>query len=91
MSAILKFDLQNENNYIFSRKLSKLHEKDIIFYVTIIFFLKQGQTRANNGPLTLSLTWTSARADAVGRKAFVYEAALSFQKHIHSVIIGINY
>ena len=39
MSAILKFDLKN--NYIFRRKLPKVHKKDKILHVTMTFSLKQ--------------------------------------------------
>ena len=34
-------------------KSSNLHEKDTILHVTITFFLKQGQTVASSGPITL--------------------------------------
>ena len=33
-----------ENNYIFHKKSSKIHEKGTILHVTITFFVKQGQT-----------------------------------------------
>ena len=38
------------------RTLSKLHKKDTILDVMFTFFLKQGQTRASCGPITLPLT-----------------------------------
>ena len=44
---------KNENNYIFRRKLSQLYEKDKILHVTITVFLKQRQTRASSGPITV--------------------------------------
>ena len=47
MSAILKFNFQKENNYIFQKKLPKQHEKDTIFHVTITFSQKQGKTRTS--------------------------------------------
>ena len=55
MSAILKFDFQKKNNYIFQRKWSKLHKKETILHVTIHFVLKQGQIRTSGGPIILSL------------------------------------
>ena len=34
-----------KNNYIFRRKLSKLHKKDTILHVAITFSLKQRQSK----------------------------------------------
>ena len=39
----------------FIRKLCKQHKKETILDVTITFFLKQVQTRASSGPITLPL------------------------------------
>ena len=39
----------------FRRKLSKIHKKDTILHVTITFSLKQQQTRASSGPITLPI------------------------------------
>ena len=43
----------------FRRKLSKLGKKDIILHLPITFSLKQGQTRACSGHITLPLSQTS--------------------------------
>ena len=58
MSATLKAVTQKwkqlhflEENYLNYTK------KDTILHVTIIFFLKQGQTRASSGPITLPLCY----------------------------------
>ena len=48
----------------FRRKLSKLHEKDTILHVTSTFFLKQGQTRASSGPITVPLSIDKKRGNA---------------------------
>ena len=47
MKAILKFDIQKKRTITLS-KLSKLHKKDPILYVTTTFSLKQGETRTNS-------------------------------------------
>ena len=51
MSAILKFELKKENNYVFWGKLPKLHKKDPILHVATIFSLKQGESRTSHGPI----------------------------------------
>ena len=53
MSAILKFDFQTRKQLrqFFWSKLSKLHKKDPILHVATTFFLKQGETRTNHGPI----------------------------------------
>ena len=51
MSAILKFDFEKENNYVFWSKLSKLHKKDPILHVATTFSIKQGETRTSHGPI----------------------------------------
>ena len=38
-----------ENNYIFRRKLSQLHEKDTFLHMTFTSPLKQGETRTSSG------------------------------------------
>ena len=40
---------------VLKKKVFKLHTKHTILDVTITFFLRQGQTRASSGPITLSL------------------------------------
>ena len=59
MSAILKFDFQksktlrvSEVNYLNYTK------KDLILHVATIFFLKQGETRTNHGPIPHPLSAT---------------------------------
>ena len=53
MSAILKFWFPKKKTITFFwSKLSKLHKKDPILYVTATFSLKQGETRTNSvGPI----------------------------------------
>ena len=56
MSTILTFDFQKRKQLHFSeKKLTKLHKKDTTLHVTITIFLKQGQTRASSGLITLPL------------------------------------
>ena len=56
MSAILKFDFKKENNYIFQKKIFKLHKQDTILHVTVTFSLKQGQRRSSSGPIWVPLS-----------------------------------
>ena len=49
MSDILK------QLHFLRRKLSEVHKKGTIWDVAITFCLKQGQTRASRGPITLPL------------------------------------
>ena len=65
MSAILKFDFQKkkkkkkrkERNHLFFSEESDLNytKRDTILHVTIIFSLKQGQTRTSSGPIWVPL------------------------------------
>ena len=51
MSVILKFDFHKKKTITFFwSKLSKLHKKDSILYVTTTFSLKQGETRTAVDP-----------------------------------------
>ena len=63
MSAILRFDFQKENNYVFWSKLSKLppQKKKKKIHVTTMFFLKQGETRTNSVPISHPLNCTSVK------------------------------
>ena len=71
MGNISKWNLisKNENNY----KLSKVHRKDAILHVTVIglFYIKQGQTRASSGPITLPLARVSSNLDIFKLKLFL--------------------
>ena len=52
MGAILKFDFQKDNKYVFLKYiLSKLPKKDPILHVVTTFSLKQGETRTSHGPI----------------------------------------
>ena len=55
----LKFDFQKWKQLHFWEenclKYTHTHTKDVTLYVTFTFFLKQGQTRASSGPITLAL------------------------------------
>ena len=66
MTALLKFDFQKRKPlrfvlfcFVFWSKLSKLHKKDPILYVTITFSPKRGETRTYSGPIPHHLTLKS--------------------------------
>ena len=63
MNAILKFDFQKKKTItFFRRKLSKLDKKETILNVSITFSLKQGETRASSGPISLCILEISCQS-----------------------------